>query len=215
MNKNIQKELIAFLKNGEGKNLKGLQKLKTIYRPYICPFDLLLEHIPDAECIFDLGCGAGSFLSILAHFKSPEALGGIEIKQDLIDAAKLLLAQYQIPVSLSVYNGNDIPEEIVNFNYVTMIDVFHHIPPAIQEAFISQLYTKMNAGSVLVFKDIDAASPFVYFNKMHDLILSSDMGNEYSASRMKGLLEKTGFSCSEIYYKQTFWYPHFYIIAKK
>lgn len=208
-------ELIGFLKTGEGRNLKGLNRLKTVYRPVICPFDQILEAIPTGKSVFDLGCGSGSLLSLIHHFRQPVRLGGIEISQVLVDNARLLLSTAKVPVSINKYDGTDIPAEIGQYDVVTMIDVFHHIPKPLQGGYFDQLYRKMAHGSVLVFKDIDAASPLVYTNKLHDLFLAGEIGNEWSGEQSARALADAGFQCSEIRYKRSFVYPHYTILAKK
>ena len=208
-------ELLDFLKSGEGANLKGLNRLKTVYRPYICPFDQILNLIPPESKVFDIGCGSGSLLSLIDHFCKPEKLGGIEIDDVLVENAKLLLSSSFVPVSVYKYDGVTIPEEIKEYDIITMIDVFHHIPKSIQLTFFDQLYQKMSTGSVLIYKDIDAKSFFVYANKLHDMVLAGEIGNEWKAKDLAANLKQSGFECSGIIYKQMIVYPHYTIVAKK
>jgi cyclopropane fatty-acyl-phospholipid synthase-like methyltransferase len=191
-----------------------LNKLKISYRPYICPFDiLLLYHIPKNASVFDIGCGSGMFLMLVAEFCSPEKLAGVEIHQTLIDNATQLLSQYQKPVRLSTYDGKIIPDWISDYNCITMIDVLHHIPPKEQEAFLEQLYNKMHKGATFIFKDIDAdALPWVYFNKMHDFVLSQEIGSEWKAQRFLDYAQKLGFKVLHFSTQRTIVYPHFTVI---
>ena len=207
--------LFEYLKNSEAKDLKGLSKIKTIYRPYICPFDDILNNIPHYISLFDIGCGAGSFLSLVANFNKPSKIAGIEISENLINDAKSLLSKFDIEQHIYKYDGDSIPNEISEYDYVSMIDVYHHIPPAIQVDFMYQLYSKMKPGAILVFKDIDKASPFVLMNKLHDLVLSSEVGNEISFKYAIDLFHKIGFEIVHTDKKQTFVYPHYTIFAKK
>jgi len=208
-------ELLDFLKSGEGANLKGLNRLKTVYRPYICPFDQILNLIPPESKVFDIGCGSGSLLSLIDHFCKPEKLGGIEIDDVLVENAKLLLSSSPVPVSVYKYDGITIPEEIKEYDIITMIDVFHHVPKSIQITFFDQLYQKMSIGSVLIYKDIDAESVFVYANKLHDMVLAGEIGNEWKAKDVAANLKKSGFACSGIIYKHMIFYPHYTIVATK
>jgi len=208
-------ELLDFLKSGEGANLKGLNRLKTVYRPYICPFDQILNLIPPESKVFDIGCGSGSLLSLIDHFCKPEKLGGIEIDDVLVENAKLLLSSSPVPVSVYKYDGITIPEEIKEYDIITMIDVFHHVPKSIQITFFDQLYQKMSKGSVLIYKDIDAESVFVYANKLHDMVLAGEIGNEWKAKDVAANLKKSGFACSGIIYKHMIFYPHYTIVATK
>ena len=96
-----------------------------------------------------------------------------------------------------------------------MIDVFHHIPEAGQENFITQLYQKMKTGSKFVFKDINASNPLVLMNKLHDKFLGGGSGKEISVTAAKELLTKTGFKISSVKQKTMIWYPHYTIICLK
>ncbi len=64
-----------------------------------------------------------------------------------------------------------------------------------------------------VFKDIDAeALPWVYFNKMHDLILSREIGNEWKAQRFLEYAKKLGFKVLHFSKQRTIVYPHFTVV---
>ncbi len=208
-------QLKTFLLNSEAKDLKGLAKIKTVYRPYICPFDDILNSLPNNLSLFDVGCGSGSFLSIINEFKSPTKLAGVEISNDLVENAKSLFKSKNIQTDIYKYDGTNIPEQLNEYDYVSMIDVFHHIPPAVQDAFMLQLFQKMKSNSTLIFKDIDKSSIFVLFNKLHDLLLSSEIGNEISVNRATDLLKKAGFTIESVSTRQMLVYPHYTIIAKK
>ncbi len=210
-----KEKLVQYLKNSEAKNLQGLAKLKTIYRPYICPFDEILNLMPDNVKLFDIGCGSGSFLSIINNFKNSDTLAGIEISEKLVQEARTILSSKIKNLTIFKYDGKNIPDEIHNYEYISMIDVFHHIPKNIQKEFLIQLYSKMSSGSYLLFKDIDASSLFVYFNKLHDLVLSNEIGNEISTNNAIKILNNIGFEmiyCSE---KLMLLYPHYTILVRK
>lgn len=212
----ITKEnLVQYLKNSEAKNLNGLAKLKTIYRPYICPFDEILNLLPESVKLFDIGCGSGSFLSIINNFKNSDTLAGIEISEKLVQEAKTILSSKIRNLTIFKYDGENIPDEIHQYEYISMIDVFHHIPKDLQKDFLIQLYTKMSSGSYLLFKDIDASSIFVYFNKLHDLVLSNEIGNEISTSNAIKMLKEIGFEMKYNSEKLMLLYPHYTILVRK
>ncbi len=207
--------LFDYLKHSEAQNLNGLSKIKTIYRPYICPFDDILNKIPNNTSIFDIGCGSGSFLSLVSNFTAPQKIGGIEISEHLIENAKQLLAKFKIEQHIYKYDGSNIPNEIVDFDIISMIDVYHHIPVAFQVSFMKELYSKMKPGSTLIFKDINQANPLVIMNKLHDLLLSSEIGHEISFKNAQNLLKDLGFVILEKSKRTMLFYPHFTIYARK
>lgn len=209
------KQLKTFLLNSEAKDLKGLAKIKTVYRPYICPFDDILNYLPNNLSLFDIGCGSGSFLSIVDEFKKPVRLAGVEISNDLVENARSLFKNKHTPADIYKYDGNNIPDQLIEYDFVSMIDVFHHIPKEFQVSFMKQLFQKMKPNATLIFKDIDQSSAFVYFNKLHDLLLSSEIGNEVSLVNAKELLIKSRFTIESFQSRQMLVYPHYTIIAKK
>jgi 2-polyprenyl-3-methyl-5-hydroxy-6-metoxy-1,4-benzoquinol methylase len=210
-----RKQLLKFLSENEGDKLKGLNKLKVLYRPYICPFDDLLNIIPPQKSIFDIGCGSGTFLSLCAGFTNPTKLGGIEISATLIENAKILLRKFNIPSSVTVFDGAVFPEEINQYDVITLIDVLHHVPKAQQEIFLTTIFDKMKSGATFILKDIDAASIFVYTNKVHDLLLAKEIGHEWKASRVEEKLKKLGFIIKSTSKKRMLWYPHYTIVVEK
>lgn len=211
-----QQTLVDFLKK-QNPNAKFLDKLKIIYRPYICPFNELLNEIPKNKSVFDIGCGSGQFALLVAEYCSPNKIKGIEIADELVKNANFLLKPYSTNISITFekFSGDDIPKDISDYDFVTMIDVGHHVPKKIQIDFFKQLYQKMVTGSILIYKDINADSPFVYANKFHDLLLSSEIGNEMSLKFTLNLFKEIGFEIIKSSSKRMFWYPHFTIIAKK
>ena len=73
----------------------------------------------------------------------------------------------------------------------------------------------MKPGCRLIFKDVDASSPLVYVNKLHDLIFAQEIGNEISFEKAKSLLIDNGLQIIEQEKRTTYVYPHYTIVAKK
>jgi 2-polyprenyl-3-methyl-5-hydroxy-6-metoxy-1,4-benzoquinol methylase len=212
------KQLVAYLQTLVPPGMKGLDKVKVVYRPYICPLHELLNRVPEQAAVFDIGCGNGSFLALAAHFRNPARLGGIEINDRLVQNASDVLKNTvtNTEVSIQWYDGLNIPDFIGSYSHVFMTDVFHHIPPAIQKDVMQQVFDKMSSGSVFIMKDIDAGKlPWVYFNKLHDRVAAGEIGNEISSQSMETLLKEVGFGITEYSYKQMLWYPHYTFVCKK
>jgi 2-polyprenyl-3-methyl-5-hydroxy-6-metoxy-1,4-benzoquinol methylase len=210
------REMIDFLKN-RNHNVNGLvTNMKISYRPVICPFDDLLNDLPENESVFDIGCGSGMFLSLVKEFKSPRMLAGVEIDEVLIDNARQILdVNGNVEVNLSPYDGHNFPDSIKECKYVYLIDVLHHVPKAERSRFFRNIYEKMSVGSVLVIKDINAKSILSYWNKFHDLLLAGEIGSEPDPTLLKTELEKLGFAVSPISFRRMLLYPHFTIYCTK
>ena len=208
-------EIVKFL-SSKTTNASFVDKLKIRYRPLICPFIDLINFSKDKQSVFDIGCGSGQFCSLIANYTNVKKIMGIEISQKLVDNAKEVNANVKsADIYFEYFDGINLPSRISEYQIVYMIDVFHHIPPSQQFQFLQELYKKMEVNSILVFKDINAANPFVLFNKLHDIIFSGEVGKEISHKKAIGLLHKVGFKIKSNYKKTTFVYPHYFVICEK
>lgn len=192
-----------------------VNKLKISYRPYICPFDELLEKIPIGASVYDMGCGSGMFLMLVSEYRKPAKLGGAEVSLALIENARALLRGFTGPIQLSVFDGQNIPPEISEYDVITLIDVLHHVPVLYQEKFLRDICTKLKNGATLIIKDIDAKSPLHYFNKMHDLLLAGEIGNEWSFERMHDFIVSLGMTVEYQSKRRMIVYPHFTLLCVK
>ncbi len=210
------KSLVQFLSN-KSKNDSFIQRLKIAYRPLICPFVELIEHAQSAKSVFDIGCGAGQFCLLIAEFTPVTKISGIEIKEELIKEASILLKPYEDKkeISFHTFDGKSLPNEISQYDLLFMIDVFHHIPITSQKSFLKAVYDKMKPGATFILKDIDAASPLVFMNKLHDLLFAGEIGKEYSNEKMGKLVQDIGFTVIANSKKRMWWYPHFTYVLRK
>lgn len=202
------------------KNISVLDRCKIIYRPYITPFVEILSIIPHRSRIFDIGCGNGALLNLIYQTKSPIKIGGIEISKKLVDNANELLhktlnnnSENYIEINIKQYDGISLPN-LIGYDVVLLVDVLHHIPKIQLMDFLLSLKQNMKSGSILILKDIDAGKALlVLFNKLHDLIVSQEIGNEISKKRAENFLLQAGFKIKLTTYQRMLWYPHYTILA--
>ncbi|UOK41246.1 MULTISPECIES: class I SAM-dependent methyltransferase [Flavobacterium] len=211
-----QSEILNYLKT-KSLNLSLIDKLKVNYRPLICPFDVLLKYVGENESVFDIGCGSGQFCALIAKFSKATTIHGIEISETLVSNAIAINQEFknEKEVTFEVFDGSTIPIEIKKYSIIYLIDVLHHVPKNKQILFLKEIYSKMDVGSKLILKDINADHPFVYFNKIHDLLFSKEIGNEISLQFAKKTVESIGFKTIEEFSKTTFIYPHYFLILEK
>lgn len=207
--------LVENLKDNIPSNASFLDRIKIVYRPYICPFDLLLHKAGKNNSIFDIGCGSGMFLKLVSSFCTPRILGGVEIKNELVSNANELLKNFPGQKSIRIYDGKILPIEINKFSHIFMIDVLHHIPKKDQKIFLKELFHKINPGTIVFIKDIDAANPLVVFNKLHDLVISKEIGNEISLGEMENAAKEIGFKIIETKKIRQIVYPHYLITLSR
>lgn len=210
-----QKELISYLRQNSI-HASFLDRLKMVYRPMVCPFSQLLGYVNDNDIVADVGCGSGQFCLLVAGFAKPKALYGYEIYDSLIENAnEIFKDKADVKHHFEVFNGTDFPDEIGTADVIFLIDVLHHIPIEIREQFMRNLYTKMKSEAKLIIKDIDGGSPFVIFNKMHDLIFYRQFVHEYSMNKTKKILEDLNLRVSHFEKKRMYVYPHYTLVATK
>jgi 2-polyprenyl-3-methyl-5-hydroxy-6-metoxy-1,4-benzoquinol methylase len=210
------KQIIDYL-TSKTVNASFIDKLKIKYRPLFCPFDMLLSYVEDKSSVFDIGCGSGQFCSLVARFTDAKKIEGIEINETLVKNAREVTREFQQKkeIAFSVFDGKTLPQSMKNYELVYLIDVIHHIPQYQQESFIEEIFSKMAKGTTLIFKDVDAAHPFVFFNKIHDIIFSGEIGREIQFQFAKHLLKNAGFTIKESFRKTVFVFPYYFIICQK
>lgn len=207
--------IIRFLKT-KFKGAGFLDSLKIKYRSLICPFISLIKMVKPGEKVGDVGCGSGQFLLLLSEFARPSYLFGIEINEKLIhNANKLFDFMPDKKYYFKSYDGSNFPQELAEMDVIFLIDVLHHVPKELQERFLKNLVQIMKPGARLILKDINAASPLVYMNKIHDFVFAGEIGREMSMEKAKRLLTTMGLNIIEQEKRTMYVYPHYTIVAKK
>ena len=187
-------------------------------RPLICPFQDLLNYLPENVSSFDVGCGTGYWLSLIATEKRPSALGGIEISDALVRFAteRVTQAAPNVPKDLCVYDGDHLPENVANYDFVWMVDVLHHIPENKQAPALQQLARQMKPGATLVLKDIDAGRRILCLaNKLHDLLSAGKVGCERDRETAAAMLKDAGLMIRASGVKRMWVYPHYWYVCSK
>ena len=207
--------IIKFL-TSKFKSAGFIDSLKIKYRSLICPFISLIQTVKPGEKAGDVGCGSGQFLLLLTEFAQPSYLYGIEISKKLIDNAHNLFSSFpKEKYAFEQYDGIHFPKALADMDVLFLIDVLHHVPKNNQEVFLKDLANIMKPGARLVLKDIDASSPLVYCNKIHDLIFAREIGNEMSMESAKNLLVANGLTIIEQSKRTMYVYPHYTLVAQK
>jgi 2-polyprenyl-3-methyl-5-hydroxy-6-metoxy-1,4-benzoquinol methylase len=108
-------------------------RLLQHWRPYICPFDLAIEHVPAGSFVLDVGCGGGLLLGALARIGRIRGGVGFDFSADGIRVAKAMLRAIPAGCDLQFHHLSAMdrwPEG--PFTVVSLIDVMHHVPVAAQ-----------------------------------------------------------------------------------
>ncbi len=153
-----------------------LRKLQH-YRPYICPFERLLRHVPIGSTVLDVGCGAGLFGALLAGSGREPSGTGFDVASNAIALAQEMaqkVGRMYPPASLR-FDRRDATAAwpAGPFDVVSVIDVMHHVPPPFQREFMKTACNAVRPGGVLLYKDMVSRPLWrAAANRMHDLLLA-------------------------------------------
>jgi len=146
------------------------------WRPFICPFHLLLNEVPSGARILDIGCGAGLFLALLTDSGRISQGYGFDFNYDAVKLAQHMLQRLPAGKQIRIENldatGN-WPEE--QFDVVSMIDVLHHVPPDQQQSIILKAAQHVAPGGIFLYKDMVTKPRWrAWANRFHDLIMARE-----------------------------------------
>jgi 2-polyprenyl-3-methyl-5-hydroxy-6-metoxy-1,4-benzoquinol methylase len=155
--------------------------LRTLQRcrPYICPFEKLVEYVRPGSSVLDIGCGAGLLLSLIAGLEVEFEGTGFDVSRRAIDAANIMRqrAAATFPKAklsfLQVGRDSCWPSGV--FDTVFIVDVMHHIPPGSQREFLHHGISKVKPGGTLVYKDM-CMRPWwkATANRLHDFVIARE-----------------------------------------
>lgn len=154
-----------------------LLRLLQRYRPFICPFEELLPWVPPQGKLLDVGCGGGLFLGLAAHYHSDLSGIGFDVSSQAIAVAQAMrphlpdgdrrLQFLCLPASS--------PWPAGTYDAVSVIDVIHHVPPAVQSQFFRTAVSHLAPGGLLIYKDmVDSPLWQSLHNRLHDLLIARD-----------------------------------------
>lgn len=191
-------------------------KLKGVYRPYICPFEMVLRHIPRNAAVLDIGCGGGAFLSTIASFCAPRQLSGLEISETALTRARRALRNVYPTPKLELYDGRNFPNWVHEHEIVLLIDVLELLPHPEQKKFLHRLFQSMAPGSQLILKEINGANRFLkILNQGHNILSGGRPTFENSMIDTMEMVNEVGFNILTHAEKRTLIYPHFALVCEK
>ncbi|MEM8758627.1 MAG: class I SAM-dependent methyltransferase [Planctomycetota bacterium] len=198
----------------------GILPLMQRYRPYICPFELMLGQVPAGSRVLDIGCGGGLFLMLLSMSGRLDAAEGASVGFDVSHAAigKAVQAAEKMGVTNAAFRQLDViaPWPEGPFDVASIVDVLHHVPPAAQRSVIEQAAAAVGPGGVVVYKDMCKKPMWrACANRMHDLVMARDWIRYVPIGRVAGWFDELGMRVIERGATGRYWYGHEWIVAQK
>jgi len=197
--------------------LRGFQAL----RPSICPIETLVREIPPGSRVLDVGCGAGLLLLAGASSGRVASGCGVDISERALGAARSALAEFAkrtqrgpVPITFQCSSGVDLPDG--PFDVVTLVDVMHHVPPAVQHKFFAATAARMRPQGLLVYKDM-CARPWwkAWGNRLHDLVLARQWIHYVLLADVRRWAAELGFTVVRSLEYSRFWYGHELLVLRR
>jgi 2-polyprenyl-3-methyl-5-hydroxy-6-metoxy-1,4-benzoquinol methylase len=189
-------------------------KYKQAYRPYICPFHLLVEYIPRGSSLLDVGCGAGLFILLMAKCGWIRSAVGFDADYAAIRAAQDAAAK--------LLNGDAIHFEQHSaddwwpkgrFDVVSIIDVMHHVPPEKQADLIAAAAERLNDGGLLLYKDMASRPAWrAWANRLHDLVSAREWIHYAELECVIRWAKDAGLELDRTEAMNMLWYRHEYCL---
>lgn len=186
------------------------------YRPYISPFEVLLQSVPPGSRVLDIGCGGGLFLGLLARTGRIRRGLGIDTSERAITVASEMTAR--LPADHGVRfeaRSAALPLPSEGYDVVTLLDVMHHIPPEHQRAVLEKALRCVEPGGLVIYKDM-ALRPWwrAQANRLHDLLIARQWIHYLPLQQALAWAQAAGCTVVEQRTVNMLWYGHEMVVFR-
>ncbi len=144
------------------------------------------------DTILDIGCGTGTFLSLITAKSSNATISGIDLSPEMIKAAKGKLGG---TVDLRVGDSEELPWAESSFDVVLSTQSFHHYPNP--GKVLAEMKRVLKPNGHLIIADFWRPAPV---RQIMNLLMRFDKDGDvrvYSEKEIRRLVEGTGFKSIE------------------
>jgi len=184
-------------------------------RVRICPMEVLVTAVPDGATVFDIGCGAGLFLGLLA----PRIATGVGVDSSVSAIATaqgmVLAADHAFKLSF-VVAGEAFMWPAGQFSVVSLIDVLHHLALDQQRAVVMAAAARVAPGGIVLYKDIPPRPRWrAMMNRVHDLVMARQWIHYRSGDEIAAWLSEAGLCIERRECHNRWWYAHELLVARR
>lgn len=191
----------------------SLQTRTHVYgRWVLCPFDRILENLPQDGDHLDIGCGHGVLLALMRRRSSSQRLKGIDVSCQKIEQARRVRSP-----DISFEVGDVRALGPASFDSISVVDVLYLLSLSQRLDFLRACYFALRPGGVLVVKEVSKVSGWksslTFLQEFISVkIFRITMGEEIlflSTQRTVSLIMEAGFSTPEVKHIDSGYpYPH-------
>lgn len=169
-------------------------------------FEEVAKRIPPHARVLDMGCGPGSFLSILGHMYPKVTAVGVDIAGPQIDFAhsrvSSLFADERIKFDRIEENSGKISYPDASFDVITCIEVIEHIHPYFVSKLLSEARRLLKPDGKLIITTPNYRSfwPFIemILERISKVKYHDQHINKFTPNSFIKTLESSGFEMNEV-----------------
>lgn len=193
------------------------RRLMVVGRPLICPYDRLIQAVPEGTSVLDIGCGDGLFLNVLNELGRLSVGVGFDANRQAIANARTAQARVTKTRDVQFFDWSARDEwPLGEFDVVAMVDVLHHVPPLQRRKAIEDAMRRVKNGGLFLFKDIALVPAWRrYCNTVHDLVLTAEMVSYTAHTTVIDWATSAGASLRQREIINQLWYGHELLLFDK
>jgi 2-polyprenyl-3-methyl-5-hydroxy-6-metoxy-1,4-benzoquinol methylase len=127
-------------------------RLHVLVRWFTCPFPPVVDALPSAGRVLEVGCGHGLFSGYLARRSPGLQVHGMDIDADKIAVARASASLARGRLDFEVGDSGSVPAG--PWDAVVLVDVLYLLDEAAQRKLLESCAAALAPGGVLVVKDM-------------------------------------------------------------